>query len=191
MEEEKVQKEQMAVAQMRFGMIAPVIQGTYPDASVCAYCRRVAQTVQTLPDGRQVLYKPKTLEKWVSLYKNGGMDALLPKTRCDKGASRVITPEAQQEIHRLKREYPRLNGTQIHARLVQEAFLPAGVSVASVQRYLKKNGLRGVEEAEKKDRKAFEEAYFGGMWQADTCYLPYIREEGKNRRTYLIMILDD
>ena len=29
------------------------------------------------------------------------------------------------------------------------------------------------------------------MWQADTCYLPYIREEGKNRRTYLIMILDD
>ena len=42
MEEEKVQKEQMAVAQMRFGMIAPVIQGTYPDASVCAYCRRVS-----------------------------------------------------------------------------------------------------------------------------------------------------
>lgn len=132
MEEEKVRKEQMEIAQMRFGMIAPVIQGTYPDASVCAYCRRVAQKVQSLPDGRQVMYKPKTLEKWVSLYKSGGMDALLPKTRCDKGASRVITPEAEQEIHRLKREYPRLNGTQIHARLVQEAFLAADVSVASV-----------------------------------------------------------
>lgn len=99
----------------------------------------------------------------MSLYESGGMDALLPKTRCDKGASRVITPEAQQEIYRLRREYPRLNGTQIHARLVQAAFLPAGVSVASVQRYLKKNGLLGVEESEKKDRKAFEEAYFGGM----------------------------
>lgn len=192
MEEEKVRKEQMEIAQMRFGMIAPVIQGTYPDASVCAYCRRVAQKVQSLPDGRQVMYKPKTLEKWVSLYKSGGMDALLPKTRCDKGASRVITPEAEREIHRLKKEYPRLNGTQIHARLVQEAFLSADVSVASVQRYLKKNGLRGeMRETEEKDRKAFEEAYFGGMWQADTCYLPYIREEGKNRRTYLIMILDD
>ena len=42
-----------------------------------------------------------------------------------------------------------------------------------------------------KDRKAYEEAYFGGMWQADTCYLPYIREDGKSRRVYLIMILDD
>ena len=42
-----------------------------------------------------------------------------------------------------------------------------------------------------KDRKAYEEAYFGGMWQADTCYLPYIRENGKSRCVYLIMILDD
>lgn len=29
------------------------------------------------------------------------------------------------------------------------------------------------------------------MWQTDTCYLPYIRENGQNRRTYLIMIQDD
>ena len=42
-----------------------------------------------------------------------------------------------------------------------------------------------------KDRKAFEEPYFGAMWQADTCYLPYISEDDKKRRTYLIMILDD
>lgn len=42
-----------------------------------------------------------------------------------------------------------------------------------------------------KDRKAFEEAYFGGMWQADTCYLPYLKEGGQFRRVYLIMILDD
>ena len=42
-----------------------------------------------------------------------------------------------------------------------------------------------------RDRKAFEEAYFGGMYQADTCYLPYLEENGKKHRTYLIMILDD
>ena len=42
----------------------------------------------------------------------------------------------------------------------------------------------------KKDS-AFEEEFFGGLWQADTCYLPYITENGKSRRTYLIMIIDD
>ena len=191
MDMELTQKEQMKIAQMRFGLIAPVIQETYADASASAYCRRVSQTPQTLPDGRKVQYKPKTLEKWITLYRRGGMDALVPRTRCDKGNTRVITPEAEREIHRLRREYPRLNATQIHARLVQEAFLPATVSVSSVQRYLKRNRLQAAEIPDGKDRKAFEEAYFGGMWQADTCYLPYIREEGKSRRTYLILILDD
>ena len=189
---ENSQREQMEIARMRFGMIAPVIQETYPDASASAYCRRVSQTPQKLPDGRTVQYKAKTLEKWVSLYRKGGMDALVPKTRCDRGGSRVIPPEAEQEIRRLRLAYPRLNATQIHERLIQEAFLKATVSVSSVQRYIKQNNLKNTDASMPvKDRKAFEEPYFGGMWQADTCYLPYIREGGRSRRTYLIMILDD
>ena len=134
MDMELTQKEQMGIAQLRFGLIAPVIQETYADASASAYCRRVAQTPQVLPDGRKVQYKPKPLEKWLTLYRRGGMEALIPRTRCDKGNTRVITPEAEREIHRLKREYPRLNATQIHARLVQEAVLQATVSVSSLQR---------------------------------------------------------
>ena len=191
MKTENTNKEQLQIAQIRFGLIAPLIQGTYPDESQSAYCRRVAAFPVKLPDGRMVQYKPKTLGKWVSLYNRGGMDALVPRTRCDKGGTRVITQEAELEIRRLKREYPRLNATQIHDRLVQEAVLPATVSVSSVQRYIKHNGLRGGASVPVKDRKAFEAAYFGGLWQADTCYLPYIREGGKSRRTYLIMILDD
>ena len=42
--------ELMEIARLRFGMIAPVIQETYPDESVMAYCRRVTQTPMRLPD---------------------------------------------------------------------------------------------------------------------------------------------
>lgn len=191
METGQMKNEQLKVAEIRFGLIAPLVQGTFPDESMSAYCRRVAAFPVKLPDGRQVQYKAKTLGKWLSLYNRGGMEALVPKTRCDKGGSRVVTQEAELEIHRLRREYPRLNATQIHERLVQDGTLPATVSVSSVQRYIKRNNLRGVTVSEAKDRKAFEEAYFGGMWQADTCYLPYIKENGQSRRVYLIMILDD
>ena len=184
--------ELMEIARLRFGMIAPVIQETYPDESVMAYCRRVAQTPMRLPDGRIVKYKPKTIGKWVSLYRNGGIDALTPKTRSDLGKTRVLTEEAIDEIYRIKQKYPRLNATQIHARLVQESLIPATVSVATVQRFVKRNGLKSADAAlAGRDRKAFEEAYFGGMYQADTCYLPYLEEHGKKHRTYLIMILDD
>ncbi len=59
----ETQKEQMEAAQMRFGVIAPLVQGIYTDVSMAAYCRRVAQTPQRLPDGRILQYKPKTVVK--------------------------------------------------------------------------------------------------------------------------------
>jgi len=74
MERETTLKEQMEIAQLRFGMIARVIQGTFTDVSIAAYCRRVAQTPVKLPDGRTLQYKPKTIEKWVNTYNQGGMD---------------------------------------------------------------------------------------------------------------------
>jgi transposase InsO family protein len=179
------------LARYRFGIIAPVIQGTYEDGSISAYCRRITEKPMKLPDGREFKYKAKTVEKWISSYKRGGIDAITPKRRSDLGRTRTIPQEAEQEIFRLKEKYPRLNATQIHDRLIVEGILPATVSLSSVQRYVRHNGLKGTAPAAVRDRKAFEEAYFGGMWQADTCFLPYLREDGKSRRVYLIMILDD
>jgi transposase InsO family protein len=178
-------------AQFRFAIIAPVIQGLYPDASKTAYYKRVTQNPLLLPDGSSFKYDYKTVEKWVSQYRLGGMDALMPQTRSDKGTSRALTDEAIAEIFRLKEAFPRLNATQVHKHLIQESFIPAVVSVAAVQRFIKKNDLKSATNPNLRDRKAFEEDSFGKMWQADTCYLPYITEDGKSRRTYCIMIIDD
>ena len=111
------------------------------------YSLRVALTPQRLPDGRVFQYKPKTVEKWYQLYEKGGMEALIPRTRCDKGGTRVISDEAEREIHRLRKEYPRLNATKVCEKLVQDGTLPATVSVSTVQRYIKHNGLRGIQDA--------------------------------------------
>ena len=92
METTETQKEQMEVAQMRFGIIAPLVQGTYTDVSMAAYCRRVAQTPQRLPDGRVFQYKPKTVAKWYQLYekrRDGGPAPPYPvrqgRDPCDSG----------------------------------------------------------------------------------------------------------
>jgi transposase InsO family protein len=179
------------MAHFRFALIAPVIQGLFPDASVSAYCRRICENPIKRPDGIIFNYTPKTIEKWIQLYKNGGMDALMPGVRSDKGQTRVLNDAAIEEIFRLKEKYPRLNSTQIHLILIRDAYIPATVSVAAVQRFVKNHDLKSARNLNIKDRKAFEEAEFGCLWQADTCYLPYIKENGKSRRTYLIMIIDD
>jgi len=180
-----------AMAQFRLALIAPVIHGLYPDASRNAYYQRITENPLTLPDGSAFRYSPKTISKWVSLYQNGGIDALMPRERSDKGGTRVLTDTAIEEIYRLKEAFPRLNSTQIHRHLVEEAFIPASVSVCAVQRFVKKHDLKSARNPNMRDRKAFEEDAFGKMWQADTCYLPYITEDGLRRRVYCILIIDD
>lgn len=180
-----------AMAQFRLALIAPVIHGLYPDASRNAYYQRITENPLTLPDGSAFRYSPKTISKWVSLYQNGGIDALMPRERSDKGGTRVLTNTAIEEIYRLKEAFPRLNSTQIHRHLVEEAFIPASVSVCAVQRFVKKHDLKSARNPNMRDRKAFEEDAFGKMWQADTCYLPYITEDGLRRRVYCILIIDD
>ena len=180
-----------AMAQFRLALIAPVIHGLYPDASRNAYYQRVTEKPLTLPDGSVFQYSPKTLSKWVSLYQNGGIDALMPQERSDKGSTRVLPDTAIEEIYRLKEAFPRLNSTQIHRHLVEEAFIPATVSVCAVQRFVKRHDLKSARNPGMRDRKAFEEDAFGKMWQADTCYLPYITEDGQRRRVYCIMVIDD
>jgi transposase InsO family protein len=181
----------LELAHFRFALIAPVIQGQFPDPSAAAYYRRVTEEPLILPNGSSVVYRPKTLEKWVCDYKRNGMDALVPRERSDKGSTRTLSDVAIEEIYRLRSKYPRLNATYVHQLLIRDAFIPATVSVAAVQRFFRKNDLRSARNPNVKDRKAFEEPLFGCLWQADSCYLPHIKENGHSRRTYLIMLIDD
>jgi transposase InsO family protein len=181
------------IAYFKFALIAPVIQGTFTDASIAAYCRRVTGKPIVRPDGTLFQYNPGTLCKWINLYKFGGMEELMPRSRSDKGSTKMLSDECISEIHRIKEKYPRLNAVQIHAHLIKEGLINATVSERTVQRYIKVHGLKNpADSGSAKDRKAFEEPFFGAMWQADTCYFPYIPDEkGKKQRTYLLAIVDD
>jgi transposase InsO family protein len=178
-------------AQFRFGLIAPVVQHTHSEKSDTAYFKKLEEQTLALPDGQSVSYDYKTFQKWAAAYQKNGFDALMPAERSDKGASRKLTDESIAEICRLLAEFPRLNATQIHTRLVENGFIPATVSVCAVQRYIKRHGLRSARNPNLRDRKAFEEDAFGKMYQADTCYLPYITEDGRRRRVYCMVVLDD
>lgn len=180
------------MAYFRFALIAPVIQGIFPDPTKTAYYRRVTKNDLTLPDGKIMRYNPKTLEKWEEYYRKRGMDGLMPRQRSDSGTTRVLSDSAISEIYQLKEKFPRINATLIYNKLIEDGFInQCEVSVSSVQRFIKHNDLKSAVNPNQKDRKAFEEAYPGGMYQADTSYTCYIKENGKSRRTYLIQIIDD
>lgn len=180
------------MAYFRFSLIAPVIQDTFTDPTKTAYYRRVTESSFTLPNGKVMIYNPKTLEKWEEYYRKNGMDGLLPRERSDSGQPRVLDETAISEIHRLKEIFPRINATLIYTKLIEDGVINQHqVSLSSVQRFIKHNNLTSAVNPNQKDRKAFEEEYPCGMYQADTSYTCYIHENGKARRTYLIQIIDD
>ena len=179
------------IAPFKFGLIAPVIKGLFPDHSRTAFYKRIAEKPIEFPDGTIRNLSYKTLEKWVCVYQRDGIDGLMPVDRSDKGTTRVLPDTAIEEIYRLKKEFPRLNATQIYEQLVRNGFISRAVSVCAVQRFIKRNDLKGARNPNMRDRKAFEEDAFGKMWQADTRYFPYVTEDGRSRRVYAVCIIDD
>jgi len=186
------EKAAIETAYFRFSLIAPVIQGTFTDPTKTAYYRRVTENIFSLPNGKTMIYNPKTLEKWEEYYRKKGMDGLIPHERSDSGQTRVLDENAIAEIHQLKEKFPRINATLIYTKLVEDGIIKQQqVSLSSVQRFIKHNNLKSAVNPNQKDRKAFEEEYPCGMFQADTSYTCYIKENGKLRRTYLIQLVDD
>jgi len=180
------------MAHFKFGLIAPVIQGTYPDDTATAYYRRITGQPLQRPDGTCFHYKPKSIQAWEKLYRTGGMDALIRPPRRDKGTRRALSNDVIAQIYSLKEKYPRLSATQIREKLIADGTVTARVSVRCFQRFVKEWNLKRGTPASQKDRKAFEEEYFGGMWQADSCHFPYIADDGGTlSKTYLLCILDD
>lgn len=185
-------KEIIEIASIRLALIAPAINNTYPDQSKIAYYRRIASNPVKLPNGKTVLYSPGTLSNWESDYNRFGFDALLPKTRSDVGQTRKLSDVAIEQIYNLKNTFPKINATLIYHKLIEDGFITEKeVSISTVQRFIKSNDLKSARCINMKDRKAFEEEFAGGMYQGDTCYGPYITENGSRKRTYLIMLIDD
>ena len=189
---EKETRDAVAVAGIRLSVIQPAFNGTFPDMSKKAYYDRIAREPLKLPDGREVRYSPGTYACWESDYRKGGFDALMPRERADKGRSRKLDADAIAKIYELREKYPRLSAAGIRDKMIADGLINAvDVSVTTFQRFIKKNTLKGACAPGLKDRRAFEEEFSTGMYQADTLYGPYINENGSSRRTYCIMVLDD
>jgi putative transposase len=183
------EKRRVELAEYKFGLIAPAVNGTYPDPSMAEYFRRVCAEPVGLPDGTVARLKPSTLASWRRRYLKLGFEGLMPKGRSDLGTSRRIDADLGADIQAMRAESPRISAKMVHERLVEEGHVAAGeLSVATVQRWFRNNPLPEGE-APAKDRRAFESARVNGIWQADTLYGPHVGTPP--RRAYLQAIIDD
>jgi transposase InsO family protein len=135
-----------------------------------------------------------TLLKWARRYRKGGLDALSPKRRQDRGRSRVISPQLAELIERLKRENPHRTGTTLLRELALSSDDPTSppLSAASLYRFLKQQGLTQKQLLAPPAHKKFEAEFANQIWQSDMMFGPYIpRPGGGKQQAMLYAILDD
>jgi len=183
------EKEREDIALRRFALIAPVLNGQVENQE--EYFKKLAAEAIEMPHWGWRRYSPRTFRWWLCGYRVGGLGALKPGYRSDRGQSRRITPEMAEKIEAKRREKPELCGTLLYDALVKEGvFTPDKVSLATFYRFLA-NDPGPKEEEDEKETRRFSYQGVNELWQADIMYGPYLKAGRIRRPTYLVAFIDD
>lgn len=192
MKNKELSKEEES-ALWKFGIIAPMANGLLKGSTCAEYCRQITQDPMVNPaTGKSKLYSPNTIKFWLFQYQHGGLPALLPKARRDRGTSRKLDEAAQNEISFLITEFPRMPNTIVRKKLLECGAIDDSLSQSTVDRFIKALRREWKEEYvspvhDGKERKAFEFEHRCDCWQADTTFLKRI----DGRQVALMIIEDD
>lgn len=187
------QNRKQAIALMRYSAISPLITGTQEDyESMNAYFRDVSVKGIKDPDGNIRHFAPSTIQKWYLAYKHSGFDALVPASRCDCGTSRKIDDELEEEIRRLKNNYPRLSAAAIYHQLLDSGIIRKGqLSESTVLRFIRQMKLQE-KISDNQDLRRYERPHINEVWCGDSSVGPYLKtDDGKKHRVTIIALIDD
>lgn len=180
-----------AIALKRFSLISPILNGQVNNR--WEYYVQISSTPIEMPYYGIRKYAPKTIESWYCDYMRGGLDALKPGYRADKGSSRKIDAELAEKILEVKKAYPKAPNTIIYDKLIEDGIVKEGqISLTTLYRFLNSSNCKNIQETEeKKEIKRFAHQYINELWYGDVMYGPYIQEGRKKKPTYLMAYIDD
>jgi len=180
-----------AIALKKFSLISPILNGQVNNR--WEYYVQISSNPIEMPHYGIRKYAPKTIESWYCDYMRGGLDALRPGYRGDKGSYRKINEELAEKILEIKKEYPKAPNTVIYDKLIEAGILKEGqLSITTLYRFLNSSSLKDTPVAEeKKELKRFAHQYINELWYGDLMYGPYISDGRKKKPTYLFAYIDD
>jgi transposase InsO family protein len=183
------EKTRAAIALKKFSLISPIINGQI--TSITEYCKEATVNPIEMPHYGFRRYSPNTISVWYSDYIRGGVDALKPAPRSDRGASRVLTAEMSESILAKLKEYPKTPMTVLYDMLIAEkAFLKKDLSISTFRRVARANKAVLVNDDTRPQMLRFAMEHVNQLWMTDVMYGPYVGGK-KKKATYLLAYIDD
>ncbi|KHO60928.1 integrase [Thermoanaerobacter sp. YS13] len=184
------EKAREAIALKRFSLISPVLNGQVKNQK--EYFDALSDKPIEIPYLGMRRYTPKTLRGWLYQYLRGGIEALKPGYRSDRGKYRKIDFELSEKIKQKKLEHPEMPNKLLYETLIGEGIIsPDKVSLSTFYRFLKNIPVKSLDKEKEGKTKRFSHEYINELWQTDVMYGSYIKEGKTKRQTYLIAYIDD
>ncbi len=133
-----------------------------------------------------------TLERWFYAYRSGGIAALRPRPRSDRGRARELTPEQRELLLEIRREHPTASAALILRTLVIDGRLPTdAVSTTTVARLYREAGLERGARVDGHTRLRWQAEHPGALWHGDVCHGPALRIGSTTKPLRIHALLDD
>jgi putative transposase len=179
------------IALFRYALIAPLVLQTLPRGELTRRAEEIAARHYDIPSSQRTSVSVDTLLEWTLRYRKGGLEALAPKPRQDRGQSRAITPSLAELIERLKRENPHRAGTTLLRELALADQNSPPLSASTLYRFLKQRGLTARQLLAPPARKKFEAERSNQIWQADMLFGPYVQRPGGGKLQVFLHAIHD
>jgi putative transposase len=169
MEEEIREK----IALKRFQIISPVL--AEPQRAQNEYFRQQAELEHDLPRYGRKKIRVSTLKSWLRKYRQGGFDALKPKSRSDGGRPRRLNEQIIKVIEVKLKAYPNLSAQKHFEEPRDQGLLgQPPVHYNTFLRLLKSQGW--LASKERTDvRKAYEVDNVNDLWIGNFLHGPQVR----------------
>lgn len=155
--------------------------------------RELAQRNYAIPGSRRTQLGEKTIQAWYYNWLKGGIEALVPQIRADRGLSK-LEPEIQEAILNAKRENPRRSIRQIQ-QLLETAGTVANnaLSRSSIHRLLQIHGISRMPGSASilEEKRSFAAEFAGSVWYGDVLHGPAVPTPKGMRKAYLVSLMDD
>ncbi len=157
--------------------------------------QKTAKLKFTDEEGNQRQFTWRTISTWYYRYKAHGITGVTLKDRSDKGKTRKISPEELMEA--INQVLPQFRENQYTKFDIYRMCIKKGIlrrehlSPTSFYRFVREYDLLSDNIESNKRRLAFAMEHANDLWQADTMFGPYVKNNGKMIQTKLIAFIDD
>ena len=155
--------------------------------------RELSEREYAIPDSKRRHLGEKTIQAWYYAWRKDGIAGLQPKTRVDRGQSKIAVP-IQAAVLAAKRDNPRRSIRQIVRLLEAAGTVPSqSLSRSATHRLLRLHGLSQITGSGHlpEEKRSFTAEFAGSIWYGDVMHGPRVAHRGQLRKTYLVSLIDD